>query len=366
MSNTIFILLWMLALLAFKFFVNVQTDRVYVLGKPEQREPLSYAVFCFAPVIIMATFRGYIADSAAYIRAYKEIPDTIAGFISYIPSVHKDRGFSVLSGLIKCMFGSNHEIYFFIIAALQGLILVYIFRKYSINYNFSIFLFIASTDYMSWMFNGMRQFTAVVIIFAATTFMLEKRWKPTIFLILLAATIHLSALLMIPVVVIAQGKAWNKKSIVFLAATLVAVTFVDQFTNVLDMVMQETQYASMVDDWTRWGDDGTNALRVLVYSVPAIISVIGLPHIRRADDPVINLCTNMSIVTAGLYLVSMVTSGIFIGRLPIYTSLYNYILLPWQIENIFTKRSAQFVKIAAIAAYVLFYYYQMNIKWNYM
>ena len=72
----------------------------------------------------------------------------------------------------------------------------------------------------------------------------------------------------------------------------------------------------------------------------------------------------MSIISTGLYIISMFTSGIFIGRLPIYFSLYNYILLPWEIENLFTQRSKKIIYIGLIACYIVFYYYQMHIIWQ--
>ncbi len=364
MSQYIFIIIWILGMFLVKALTNVGYSPVYIMGKKEYRVSKGFAVFAFAPVIIMATFRGNIADSYAYRRAFADLPDTFSALAAYIATDVKDKGFYVFSSLIKSVFGNNDIFYFFVIAAIQGLILVYVYRKYSSNYLFSVFLFIASTDYISWMFNGMRQFTAVTILFAATTFMLEKRWWPTIICILLASTMHQSALIMIPIVLIAQGRPWNKKSIFFLVATLVAVVFVDQFTTILDTMMQETQYANMVSDWTSWGDDGTNIIRVLVYAVPTILSVMGYKQIRQANDPVINFCVNMSIVSTGLYIVSMVTSGIFIGRLPIYASLYNYILLPWEIEHIFTKQSSRAVAMLAMLAYIGFYYYQMRITWG--
>ena len=154
--------------------------------------------------------------------------------------------------------------------------------------------------------------------------------------------------------------------VILLLAALVAIAFVDQFTNILDDMMQETQYANMVSDWTEWDDDGTNALRVVVYAVPTVLSVIGLPYIRAENDPAINFCTNMSIVSTGLYIISMLTSGIFMGRLPIYASLYNYILLPWEIDHMFTRDSARLVKIVMVAAYLGFYYYQMHLTWGLM
>ena len=58
-------------------------------------------------------------------------------------------------------------------------------------------MFVASTDYMFWMFDGMRQFIAVCITLGAFSYILEKRYVTAIGLILLAATIHGSALLML-------------------------------------------------------------------------------------------------------------------------------------------------------------------------
>lgn len=364
MSQYVFILIWILGMFLVRALTNVGYSPVYIMGRKEYRVSKSFAVFAFAPVILMTTFRRWVGDTEAYRRAFYDLPNTLSGIIQHLPEVTKDKGFSVLGSLIKSIVGSNDVMYFFIIAAFQGLILVYVYRKYSTNYLFSIFLFIASTDYFSWMFNGMRQFTAVTIMFAATALMLEKKWVPTVLVILMASTMHQSALLMLPIVLIAHGRPWNKKSIAFLLVVLVAVAFVDQFTDILDIIMQETQYSNMVSDWTSWGDDGTNVIRVIVYAVPTILSVIGYKQIRRANDPVINFCTNMSIVSTGLYLISMVTSGIFIGRLPIYASLYNYILLPWEIEHLFTKQSSRLVTMLATGAYIGFYIYQMRFTWG--
>lgn len=151
--------------------------------------------------------------------------------------------------------------------------------------------------------------------------MLKKKWIPLIITILFAATIHGSALLMLPIVFIVQGKAWNKKTIGFIAVCIVVLAFTDQFTNILDTLLSDTQYTNVVSDWQGLNDDGTNIIRVLVYSIPMILAFIGRKWLEIEDDSVMNLCTNMSIVTSGLYLVSAVTSGVFLGRLPIFTSL---------------------------------------------
>lgn len=362
MSQNLFIIAW-LAGMAFISGVTSTVQYENVLGKKEIRANWIFAVLIFLPIFIQAAFRGDVGDSYAYKTMFNSLPDTVDGLIVYLPTVTKDIGFSVLSGVIKIIFGGNTTVYFLILALIQSIILIAVYRKYSTQYLISIFLFVASTDYLSWMFNGIRQFTAVSLIFAATSLIFKKKWIATLLIILLASTIHQSALLMIPMVLIAQGKAWNKRSMLFLLVALIAVMFVDQFTNILDDMMQETQYANMVTDWNEWGDDGTNALRVLVYSVPTVLSLIGLKYIREENNEVINFCTNMSIISTGLYIISMFTSGVFIGRLPIYASLYNYILLPWELEYMFTEDSKKLLQVIMVGAYLVFFWYQIAVVW---
>ncbi|WP_312287886.1 EpsG family protein [Terrisporobacter sp.] len=262
------------------------------------------------------------------------------------------------------MVGNSDTLFFLIIAVFQSICLIYIFRKYSSNYWVSIFLFIVSTNYISWMFNGMRQFIAVCLCFACTSLMLKKKYMPMILLILLASTIHGTAIIMIPLVFIAQGKAWNKKTIFLIAMTLLAIVFVERFTSLLDILTDGTQYEGFLDSEVMVNDNGTNPIRVLVFSVPAIISFMYRKNIQNANESVINFCTNMSIIATAIYAVSMVTSGILIGRLPIYTLMYSYILLPWEIDNLFNKESRRLIYMSMIVLYIGFFYYQMHFAYS--
>ena len=87
---------------------------------------------------------------------------------------------------------------------------------------------------------------------------------------------------------VAQGKAWNKKTILVIMATIAVVTFIGSFTNLLDSVLADTQYTNVVSDWQSWQDNGTNIFRVLVYAVPAILSFIGKRYLDEANNPCIN------------------------------------------------------------------------------
>ena len=354
----IFVWLGFCAIIAEKSSV-IKTE--VVCGGTVERFPWWFAFVAFVPVIWMAGHRGNVGDTGAYLSGFLNMPDSFAGIPAYAETQAKDPGFYVFSAILKQFIGNHSVRYFTVIAAIQGIILLTVYRKYSSAYIVSLFLFLASTDYISWMYNGIRQFMAVTIIFGGTSLMLRNKYVSLILVILLASLFHQSALIMIPIVLIAQGKAWNTRTLLFIAIIIIAVLFVGRFTSLLDAVLEETQYASVVSDYTSWNDDGTNPIRVLVYSLPAILAFLGRKRIMYEDDQLINLCTNFSLVTAGLYLVSMFTSGIFLGRLPIYTSLYSYILLPWEIENLFIRESKRLMYVAMIVGYLGFYYYQMHV-----
>lgn len=322
------------------------------------------AIIMVLPYIIWAGFRGNIGDTWLYKHSFSQASSSLEDIPALFFDDVKDPGYTALTVLFKYLLGNQVDIFLLLIAAYQILSIAYVFRKYSTDYWTSFFLFVASTDYLSWNWNGMRQFIAVTIIFNCFEWLVEKKYVKLIITILLASLIHGSAVLMIPIVFIVQGKAWNMKTMLMLAATVLIVLLVDSFTPILNNLLQDTQYDDIMTNELWVVDDGTNIIRVLIYSVPALLSLLGLRFVRQADDPVINICVNCAIVTMALYCVSAVTSGIYVGRLPIYTTLHGYIALPWLIENIFTRSSAKLVNIVMIVLFSVFFAYQVFVLWG--
>lgn len=363
MSKYVTILAWLGIVSVFASNVKVKKTEL-VEGVEVKRYYWLFAFIVFLPVIFMAGFRGSVADTDSYVISFHHSPITLGEIPDYVSSRHKDRGFYLFQALIHVFITRDKRIYFLIIAFLQGLILIIVYRKYSSQYLYSVFLFVASTDYVAWMFNGIRQFIVATAIFAATPLLIKRKVIPVALMILLLSTFHQSALIMIPIVFIVQGKAWNQKTLIFIALILLAIIFVDKFTNLMDESLENTQYSSMVTDYTTMKDDGTSPIRVLVYCIPTVLAFIGRKKIQEADSRLLNLSVNMSIISTGLYILSIFTSGIFLGRLPIYCSLYNYILLPWEIKNIFDEKDSKLVFPISVVAYLMFYYYQMHMSWG--
>lgn len=338
--------------------------RELVGGQVETRWRMLPAIIMVVPYIIWAGYRGSVGDTGLYRKGFQNAPASLGALVQYVNETNKDKGYAVFTVLLKTVIGNSDVLFFLIIAAFQILCICFIYRKYSLNLWFSFFLFIASADYISWVFNGMRQFIAVTLIFACLPLLLKKKYIPVILCILLAATFHATALLMIPVIFIVQGRAWNKKTLFFIVAVIVAVLFIDQFTTVLQDMLTNTQYENVMTDELWQNDNGTNPLRVALYTLPAVLALVARKYVEQDGEELINLCVNMSVMTAGIYIVSMVTSGIYIGRLPIYTSLYSYILLPWLIEHVFERRSWKLLYSGFIVVYLVFFFYQMHFAWG--
>lgn len=316
------------------------------------------------PLLFWAGIRTSIGDTYAYMRKFQEVPGNLLNLPAYLAANQKDQGFSVFIALLKVLGVRSNSGFFLTVAAIQMLCMAKTFRKYSGRYWICLFLFVVSSDYISWMFNGIRQFLATTIIFGAFDLLVQKKHLQYCLVVLLASTIHGSALLMLPLSYIMYGPALNLKTILALLAAIIIIPVIDRFLPFLDLLLEDTQYSGITTDEIWSVDDGTNILRVLVYSVPAILSLISRRYIVEADDHAMNLCVNASVVTMVLYLISSVTSGIYVGRLPIYTTLHSYIALPWLIDQIFTKDSAAFVRLLMYGFYLAFFYYQVGLMWG--
>ena len=361
LHNYWWLLIWPIMFGLFGIFVNMQRREVVDGEYCVRWKPLAAAVLA-APFVVWAGWRHGFGDTEVYRTTFSDLPTGLDQIIPYLKTVNKGPMFRLIELLFKNIISDSSIAFFLFVAAFQMVCLVYIYRKYSPDYWLSIFLFIASTDYLSWMHNGIRQFIAACLVFFCVPLLAKKRLVPCIIIVLFAATIHFTALIYLPLVFVVGGKSWNFRTLLFIAAVIIAVIFVDRITGFLTEALVDTAYEGDIEFLLK--DDGTNIMRVLFYSVPAIMAFVFRPFLDRANDPFINVCVNLSVATAGFYVFSFFTSGVLMGAIPIYFSLSNYILIPWLIREIFSQRSATMVRITFLIVYTGFFIYQCGPTWG--
>ena len=88
-------------------------------------------------------------------------------------------------------------------------------------------------------------------------------------------------------------------------------------------------YNSTLTSKTFMEDDGSNPIHTLLYAIPAILAFIERDRISKEAPDLIKICINLSVICVSVSAIANVTSGILVGRLPIYFELSNLILIPY-------------------------------------
>ncbi len=337
------------------FICGMYPRYVKVNGEYEPRVWLWQAIILFGVVIFFCGLRSGIADTAAYIQEFNDAVSNIASLD--IDAIQKDKGYAILEVLFKQFISDDYHWWFLLIACISGIAIMCTLYKYSIDFGMSFFLFIASTQF-TWLVNGMRQFIAVCLIFAAVTLLIEGKWWQYILIVLLASTIHGTAVIMIPVYFIARWKPFSLKVIFASVAIAVAGMNIGRF----EFLFENTQYEGYLDNVLETA--GMNIIRFLVAAVPVIIAFAARKIIEAENNRLINICANMSCFYIAVQFAALFVGANYIGRIAAYFSIYNLILLPWMIKKCFTKDSGTLIKLACIGCYCVYFYYQMVVTWN--
>ncbi|MEH7419516.1 EpsG family protein, partial [Neobacillus drentensis] len=243
----------------------------------------------------------------------------------------------------------NPQLLIFSVALLTNLLIVQVLYKYSRMIELSLFAYIAAGMYTVSM-NGIRQFLAAAIVFAATKFILNGNWRLFILVVLLASTIHQTALIFIPIYFIVRREAWSKVTFILLGLAVLLAAGFNQFSTLLFSALEDTQYGH----YSTFSEGGANPLRLVVTGAPLIIAYLGKERLRELwpkSDYIVNL-TLLGIV----FMVISSQNWIF-ARFNIYFGLYNLILISW-IVKLFSKQDRKFIYYGLLGCYLIYFYYE--------
>ena len=369
--------LWMFPLLGFFAILLTSNKKKYSLEHntidssfnsnsiEEYRVSKFFAIIVFLAMILIAGFRDrWYADTTAYVYMFEEWPNKLSEV--FLTGEERYPGFLYFTVFIKQYISTDFRVWLVIIATISISCLALTYRKYTSEIVLCAFLFFSSTDFHSWTMNGIRQFLVVSILFALTPLLFKNRLFGYIIFIVLGLLLyyfHISVLIALPIYFVALGKPLNKKTITVMLFIVLVITFLDQFTTLMSDVIENTSYKSSVTEIISNVDGGTNIFRVLFYSIPTVFLIIFRHRIPDNIPNIIKYSMNMSMVGSAFYLLSFFTSGIFLGRIPIYFTLFNYILIPWEINNLVKQENKKLVYYALIIMYLVFYIYQQY-TWN--
>ena len=342
-KSDLWLLLW-IGLVAFVAYTAKLKRPETVLGQQTERYSLLFAAVVFLPVFVFTSLGEIRADIGVYLTNFRLLNMSISDVFATWHNNDKGSGFVLIEVIIKNIFGNNQDAFRIVFGLIQSIPLVLIYRKYSEDYVFSIFLFITSGCYSGWMMNGLRQFVASCIIFAALPLLIKRKYIPLIPVLFFAISVHKAAMVMIPVFLLVQFKPWSKITIIMLLVLAVVLYF---YVGHSDWMSEETLQSSK----------GSNPLRIVIAAIPMGMAFIGRKKIAANNNQLINICVNMSAITVIMYIIASMTSGIMTGRLPGFTAIYNFILIPYLSKNVFDEKASKNIKLFFILFYVAFFAY---------
>ena len=320
-------------------------------GNGHTRATKLHVLLTMGVLIIVIGLRSNIADTSAHIITFKQVQPGIEGF-KHIKEYGNGLIYRALSVICRTISG-NYHFYLFVVTALSGLFIIIPLRKRTDFYRESIMLFMLMGMY-AWMLNGIRQFLAVTLTFYCMTRARKDRIGIDLFLLFLAVGIHSSAIILIPMYFIARGRAWNWKVALMIVLGILSVLFINQFISLLDLAIVGTEYEGYTDQFAK--DNGSNPIRTFIFLIPPLLAFIKRRKVEEQHNEMINICINMSIAAAVVSLIANFTSGILIGAVTIYFSLYNIILIPWLFHVIYRDRRGKHLKTIMYLGYFVYFF----------
>ena len=298
----------------------------------------------YLPIIILSLFAG--------IRSYKVGTDSenyVQYFVNdinmYNYSFNKDieYGYQLIEySLLN--FTHNYFWLFFITAIFFISCYLYIIKKYSVDYWFSIFFFLTLGTY-TFFFNGLRQGLAMAITALALPFLLDKKFIKFFLVVLLASAFHKTALFVLPFYFIVNSNIKVIYKVIFSFLTSLAVSkFLVNYVASLNPRYEGYKQVS----------DESGGYLVLGFYVVMIILIYTIIHFYRIrDEQTLKIFTFYSVGTASIVPIAALGSAASgPQRLISYFTWTLILLLPIVVKKVGNK----FISLLAFLFSIIYFY----------
>lgn len=337
-------------------FVNISIIILALLSSmANKKTSLSYKksdgkifiLISFTILFIVSAFRGdFATDYKAYINFFNFVKQ------STILEMVSSRGWQEIGYVFFNVFIasiSQSEIAIMIVTTLITLLLFYTrFVKDSVYIWLSILMFVSVGSYYT-SFNMMRQMLAIAIVFAGMGFLYKNKLLKFIIVVIIASSIHISAIVMIPLgLVLKVFKPSVKNIMFFISGTIISSIFVKY---IVAFIMKFVYFSYALE-----GAYGMEPINFKIVIVPISISVFALIYSSRS----INLNDNKHRIwfNAVLFYLLFAILSLQIknfNRLADYFLPFLYLLVPLEISKL--KKSDKLFYLLLIPLLLTIYVY---------
>lgn len=236
----------------------------------------------------------------------------------------KDLGFTALCVGISAVFGRDPVWMFLVASLLTVLPVVLVLRAYARPFVLGMALHLLGGVYF-YGFNGVRQAMAGAMVFAASKYLFEGRWRVYLPIVAGAALFHATAIAFVPIYFVVNPRLNGTVRAAVALLLLVALANFESSTWLLTSTFGATRFDSYADTMAI-PEAGANVLRVLVRLVIFGVAFRFRREIERVAPGRGQVLVSMTLVSLALH--GLAWRHLIYARVAYYPGMYEMLVLP--------------------------------------
>ena len=287
-----------------------------------------FIILCFL-LIIFSGFRTTYNDTQTYIYDFY-IFDTSK--VSFTTLFEPYGGFDILRWVVKTFISSNPQSLILISAIISNLCYLWFIAKYSKYFGWTILGYFILGPYMFSM-AGIKQILAMSISLFGIDKLIQRKYMSFIIWILFSMIFHpyICCMLILPMF---TEQLWSKKFLFILILSILIVININFIMSIASIIGKDYTVSELTTNTV-------NPLRVVVESIPIILSLIGKEKLKNLPRQY-QLGLNMMIFNFIMIFMGLFFDPIYFARMGIYFTSMNAIIFPILLIKIYENSNLLF------------------------
>ena len=300
-------------------------------------------ISCAIILIFVSGFRYCVgSDYLTYTNLYSKFLTDELSFFSQ-PAL-------AIVARISAFIFNDYATWFFLMAVITIVPVIYIIKKDSISFSISIILYMLLGCW-HYSFNTIKQCAAASMLLLGYKYIKERKFFKWCLICLIASFFHISALLMIPLYFLIVPKISTIRIMLLILIGVIIFFFYDELFDMFKILRP-----GALDIDSDVGQRDVGLLRIAVCCAPAILGVIFKSRFDQKDKRFAVLF-NLSVMNAVLNVGTMFS--VYLNRFTIYTNIFNILFIPYLVK-LFKKKEQIIVLLVMMSLYFVFWYYDIS------
>lgn len=302
------------------------------------------------PLILIAGLRYNVGQDYDY--TYKPY---FNGMLYNVVNKNIEVGFYALTKFIQ-MFTNDYVWLFIVCAVIYGYFIFASIYEQSPNPALSIFLLV-STQYYFGFLNTMRQYMAIAIFLYAIKYIKKRKIWKYLFLIIIASTLHTSAIVFIPVYFLYNIKITPKNGIVIFTIAIALSTVIK---NILMTILLKTKYFGYLGSEFDTGEKGIISMLIEIIILIFAWMFYSTKGTSEEKQKNYNFYCNLKLISVILACLDGILPLVY--RIKWCFGLSTIILIPLILERVKNKKYKFFYQLAIVSCFLIYIFYTVGIQ----